>query len=110
MNFTDQASAIAILIDYLAGFGLGVIGSAVLGSLREDRMTLKVKRELNPENSWLSLREQPPDPVSAGVRVMFGVFTRSSGYLPELPPEGRRRARDPREGNPFGSDEGRLDR
>jgi hypothetical protein len=91
-NFAAQASAIPaiiLLVGYLFGVAFGVVGSAVFGSVRENRN--------------MSLLEQAPDPISAGVRVMLDLFTRDDGYLRSLPPSGRRTARGPRRDNPPGS-------
>jgi hypothetical protein len=82
MNFVEQLTAIALLVDFLFGVTLGVIGSAAFGSARENRQ--------------LTLLRRPPDPVSAGARVLFGVFTRDDGYLQSLPPDGHQPARDRR--------------
>lgn len=83
INFADQASAIVILVDYLFGLAFGVIGCMIFGSVRE--------------NHAMSLLRQAPDPVSAGARVIFGVFTRDDdGYLKSLPPGDRTAVREPR--------------
>jgi hypothetical protein len=96
INFADQASAIIILIDYLFGLTFGVIGCAIFGSVRENRR--------------MSLLREAPDPVSAGARVFFGVFTRDDGYLQSLPPGDRKGAPDPRgDGSPGPHGQG-LDR
>jgi len=92
MNFAEHVSAawaIALLIVYLFGITFGVVGSAVFGSVRENRN--------------MSLLEHASDPISAGVREMLGVFTRDDGYLRSLPPGGRTVARDPRGDDPSGS-------
>ena len=92
MNFAEHISAawaIALLIVYLFGITFGVVGSAVFGSVRENRN--------------MSLLEQAPGPVSAGVREMLGVFTRDDGYMRSLPPGGRPAARGPRRDDPPGS-------
>lgn len=96
INFADQASAIVILVDYLFGLAFGVIGCAVFGSVRE--------------NHKMSLLEQAPDPVSAGARVIFGVFTRDDGYLQSLRPGARKTARGPRGDDSSGSHGQELDR
>jgi hypothetical protein len=70
MNFVEQLTAIAILIDFLFGVTFGVVGGAILGSRREDY-----------ENTLLGAA---PDPLSAGARVIHGVFTRDDGYLRSL--------------------------
>jgi hypothetical protein len=72
MNFVEQLTAIAILIDFLFGVTFGVVGGAILGSRREDY-----------EQSLLG---SAPDPLSAGARVIYGVFTRDDGYLRSLLP------------------------
>jgi hypothetical protein len=69
-NFVEQLTAIAILIDFLFGVTFGIIGGAILGSRREDY-----------EKTMLG---EAPDPLSAGARVIHGVFTRDDGYLRSL--------------------------
>lgn len=82
VNFADQARAIAILVDYFFGLAFGVIGGAIFGSVRESRR--------------MSLLQQAPDPVSAGARVLFGLFMRDDGgYL-----RGLLRAKDEASGHP----------
>jgi hypothetical protein len=91
-NFAAQASAvpaIILLVGYLFGVTFGVIGSAVFGSVRENRN--------------MSVLEQAPDPISAGVREMLSLFTRDDGYLRSLPPGSRQAARGPRRDGPPGS-------
>jgi hypothetical protein len=92
MNFAQQASAVSaviLLIDYLFGMAFGVFGSVVFGSIRENR--------------GMSLLEQAPGPVSAGARMILGVFTRDDGYLRSLPPGARAAARNVRGDDPSGS-------
>ena len=72
MNFIEQLTAIAILIDFLSGVTFGVVGGAILGSRREDF-----------DNTLL---REAPDPLSAGARIIHGVFTRDDGYLRSLLP------------------------
>jgi hypothetical protein len=74
MNFVEQLTAIAILIDFLFGVTFGFVGGAILGSRREDYD--------------FSLLRAAPDPLSAGARVIHGVFTRDDGYLQRLLPGG----------------------
>lgn len=83
-NLAAQASAVSaiiLLVVYLSGVTFGVFGSVVFGSIRESH--------------GMTLLEQAPDPVTAGVRVLLGLFTRDDGYLRSLPPGGRRTARRP---------------
>jgi hypothetical protein len=72
MNFVEQLTAIAILIDFLFGVTFGVVGGAILGSRREDLDK--------------TLLGEAPGPLSAGARVIHGVFTRDDGYLRSLLP------------------------
>lgn len=76
MNFTEQTaaavSAIILVLDFLIGITCGMFGGVIFGSVRE--------------NHRMSLLEQPPDPISAGARVILGLFTRDDGYLRSLPP------------------------
>jgi hypothetical protein len=85
MASIDQISAvwaIVLLIDYLFGVTFGVVGGAIFGSVRENRN--------------MSLLEQAPDPLSAGARVIFGLFTRDDdGYLRRLRPGANRAKRGP---------------
>lgn len=74
MNFVEALTAIAILIDFLFGVTFGFVGGARLGSRREDYR--------------FSLLRAAPDPLSAGARVIHGVFTRDDGYLQGLLPGG----------------------
>jgi hypothetical protein len=79
-NFVEQLTAIAILIDFLFGVTFGVVGGAILGSRREDY-----------EKTLLG---EAPDPLSAGARVICGVFTRDDGYLRGLLSGGGQSARN----------------
>jgi hypothetical protein len=72
MNFVEQLTAIALLIDFLFGVTCGVIGSAVHGSRREDC-------------GW-TLLGPAPDPVSAGARELHGVYTSADEYMMGLLP------------------------
>ena len=70
MNFVEQLTAVALLVDFFLGVTIGVVGGAVRGSLHEDR-----------EKTLLG---QAPDPLSHGARVMFGFYTRDDGYMARL--------------------------
>ncbi len=74
MNFIEQLTAIALLIDFLLGVTCGIVGSAVHGSRREDR--------------GYTLLGAAPDPVSAGARVLHGVYTSADEYMMGLLPGG----------------------
>jgi hypothetical protein len=78
MNFIEALTAIAILIDFLFGVTFGFVGGAILGSRREDYNC--------------SLLQVAPDPLSAGARVIHGLFTRDDGYLQGLLPGGAKAA------------------
>jgi hypothetical protein len=88
-NVADQASAFFILVDYLFGLAIGVLGCAIFGSVRE--------------NHKMSLLRQAPGPVSAGARVFFGLFARDDGYLRSLPPGNDRISGDRCAGDSSGS-------
>jgi hypothetical protein len=86
MSFTEQISAvwaIVLLIDFLFGITCGVVGGAVHGSRR-----------------GVLLAPASDDLLSAGARVIYGVYTRDDdGYLHSLlPGNGRAPA------NPHGDD------
>jgi hypothetical protein len=70
MSFVEQLSAVALLVDFLLGVTFGVVGSAAYGSIRDDR-----------EHTMLSAA---PDPLSAGARVIHGVYTSSDEYMRSL--------------------------
>ncbi len=70
MNFVEQLTAVALLVDFLLGVTIGVVGGAVHGSLSEDR-----------EKTLLG---HAPDQLSRGARVLFGVYTRDDGYMARL--------------------------
>jgi hypothetical protein len=74
MNFIEQLTAVALLIDFLFGVTCGFIGSAARGSRREDRD--------------YTLLGAAPDPISAGARVIHGVYTRADEYMMGLLPGG----------------------
>jgi hypothetical protein len=77
MNFIQQLSAIALLVDFLFGITCGVIGGAIHGSRR-----------------GVLLVPASDDILSAGARVIFGVWTR--GYTQGLLPESDHASDDPR--------------
>jgi hypothetical protein len=82
----SAVSAIILLIAYLTGVTLGMFGSIVYGSVREDHE--------------MSLLEQAPDDLSGGARAFLGLYIRDyGGYLRSLPP-GRRARGSSRGGNP----------
>lgn len=86
MSFTAQISAvwaIVLLIDFLFGLTFGVVGGAVRGSRRG---TLFVPAS--------------DDLLSAGARVIYGVFTRDDdGYLRSLLPGSNQMPGDSRGGD-----------
>ena len=83
MSFTEQISAvwaILLLIDFLFGLTCGVVGGAVHGSKR-----------------GALLAPEADDLLSAGARVIYGVYTRDDdGYLQGLLSAKNRAAGDPR--------------
>ena len=86
MNFIEQLSAIALLIDFLFGVMFGVVRSASLASRREDR--------------HYSLVHAPPDPLCDGVRAIQGVYTRGDTWVSDA----RRAAALGDDGWPGGND------
>jgi hypothetical protein len=70
MSFVEQLSAVTLLVDFLFGVTFGVIGSAAHGSRREDRQH--------------TLLGTAPGPLSAGARVVHGLYTRSDEYMRSL--------------------------
>jgi hypothetical protein len=89
MNFVEQLTAVTLLVDFFLGVTFGVVGSAVHGSVREDRDK--------------SLLRKAPDLVSEGARVMFAVYRRDDdGYMARLLDRGDRVPRDERRGDDFG--------
>jgi hypothetical protein len=70
MNFFEQMLATFILIAISFGIMIGIVLSASWASLREDRCR--------------SLLSVAPDPVCAGVRVLYGLYTSDDGYLQHL--------------------------
>jgi hypothetical protein len=68
MSFTEQLTALSLLIDFLFGVTCGVIGGAVHGSRR-----------------GALLVPASDDLLSAGARVIYGVYTLDDdGYLRSL--------------------------
>lgn len=83
MSFTEQLAALSLLIDFLFGITFGVVVSAVHGSRR-----------------GALLAPASDDLLSAGARVIYGVYTRDDdGYLQGLLP-----GNDRVSGNPHGND------
>ena len=80
MNVIEQLTAQGLLIDFLFGITIGVVGSAVYGSRR-----------------GALLAPAADDPLSAGARVIYGVYTRDDdGYLRGLLPGNGQASGDPR--------------
>ena len=80
MSFIEQFTALALLIDFLFGITCGVIGGAVHGSRR-----------------GALLVPASDDILSAGARVIYGVYTRDDdGYLQSLLPSDDQASSDPR--------------
>ena len=97
INFAEQTaagvSAIILLVDYLLGVSCGLFGCMAFGSV--------------VENHRMSLLEQAPGPISAGVRALLCPFIRDDGgYLGSLPPW-RQAARRTRRGNDSSGSTGR---
>jgi hypothetical protein len=65
MNVIEQLTAQGLLIDFLFGITIGVVGSAVYGSRR-----------------GAVLVPAADGPLSAGARVIYGVYTRDGGGYP----------------------------
>lgn len=83
MEIVEQFTALALLIVFLFGITFGVVGSAVYGSRRGALLT--------PASD---------DPLSAGARVIYGVYTRDDdGYL-----QGLLTGNDQASGDPRGDD------
>ena len=77
---SEQLTALSLLIAFLFGITFGVIGGAVHGSRR-----------------GALLVPASDDILSAGARVIYGVYTRDDdGYLQSLIPGNRQAAGDPR--------------
>jgi hypothetical protein len=96
MNVTaiEQLTSQGLLIDFLFGITFGVIGSAVYGSRR-----------------GALLAPASDDPISAGARVIYGVYIRDDdGYLQGLLPGNDRASDDPHGNNGSGSHGQEVDR
>jgi hypothetical protein len=77
----EQLTAQALLIIFLFGVTCGVVGGAVHGSRR-----------------GALLVQASDDPLSAGARVIYGVYTRDDdGYLQSLLPANDQASGSPRE-------------
>jgi hypothetical protein len=80
MSFVEQLTAITLLVDFLFGVTFGVMGGAIRGSRR-----------------GALFAPASDDLVSAGARVIFGVFSRDDdGYLRGLLRGRRQGSGDPR--------------
>lgn len=90
----EQLTAQGLLIDFLFGIAFGVVGSAVYGSRR-----------------GVLLVPASDDPLSAGARVIYGVYTRDDdGYLRGLLPGNDQASGDPRGDDGSGSQGQEVDR
>jgi hypothetical protein len=99
MNFIEQLTAVALLVDFFLGVSFGVVGGAAYGSRLEDR-----------ESSLLGAE---PDAVSAGARAIYGLYTRDDGYMASLLPGGHQvpvADGDERRGYDLGTQEEDLER
>jgi hypothetical protein len=77
LNTIEQLTSLMLLIDFLFGITLGVIGGAVVGSRRGAL-------------HWSAAN----DPLSLGAQIIYGVFVRDdSGYLRGLLPDDRQEER-----------------
>jgi hypothetical protein len=78
MNFVEQLTAMTLLVDFLLGMTMGMVGVVVYGSRLED--------------SRHSLLDRPPDALSAGARKILGVYAHTNRYgRRPLSDRGRRR-------------------
>jgi hypothetical protein len=68
MNFVEQLTAMALLVDFLLGVTFGIVGGAVHGSLLEDREKTLLRRS--------------PDLLSEGARVMLDLNALPEGLAP----------------------------
>jgi hypothetical protein len=80
MEIVEQLTALSLLIVFLCGITCGVVGGAVYGSRR-----------------GALLAPASDDILSAGARVICGVYTRDDdGYLQSLLPSDDQASSDPR--------------
>jgi hypothetical protein len=78
MDALEQLTALLLLIDFLFGIALGVVGGAVFGSRRGALLPTALN-----------------DHLSAGAQVIYGVYVRDDdGYLQGLLPGGREASAD----------------
>jgi hypothetical protein len=71
MNFVEQLTAIALLIDFLLGVTCGMVSSAAHESRRDERRH--------------TLLGAAPDPISAGALVLHSVYTSTDESMCLLP-------------------------
>ena len=94
MEIVEQFTALSLLVVFLFGITFGVIGGAVHGSRR-----------------GALLVPAADDLLSAGARVIYGVYTRDDdGYLQSLLGGNGQASGDPREDDgtePYGQEPGR---
>jgi hypothetical protein len=87
MEIVEQLTALALLIVFLFGITIGVVGGAVHGSRR-----------------GALLAPASDDLLSAGARVIYGVYTRDDdGYLRSILPGNNQASGDPRGDDGSGS-------
>jgi hypothetical protein len=70
MNFVEQLTAVALLVDFFLGVTFGVVFGAAYGSVRDERRR--------------TLLVAPPDPLSAGARMLHGVYASSDEHMRSL--------------------------
>jgi hypothetical protein len=94
MEIVGQLTALSLLIVFLFGITCGVVGGAVHGSRRGALL-------------WPA----SDDPLSAGARVIYGVYTRDDdGYLQGLLADSGQASDGPSRGDDFESPEWEADR
>jgi hypothetical protein len=96
MSFIEELSAVVLLVDFLLGVTFGVVGSAAFGSVREDQE--------------YSLLGTALGPVSAGARVIYGVYTSSDEYMRSLLARGAETTIADERGDKVGGTEGQESR